>query len=165
MAVQEHAHEQADRRGTGWLTAAAAASFGLAVLHLIIVFVGLPAYVYFTAPQRLIDLAREGSAEPALITMIIALVFTVFGFYALSGAGRAPTLPVLRLALVGISGVFLLRGLLIVPQLLMFLNTDEVPARGLAFSAVALGIGVCYTVGSARRWPLLPISIFERSPV
>jgi hypothetical protein len=104
----------------------------------------------------MIELARAGSPLPALLTLIAASVFTVFGFYALSGAGRAQRLPQLRIILIGISGVYLLRGLVVVPELLLYLNTSEIPLRALGFSLISLTIGIVYTIGTALRWSALP---------
>jgi hypothetical protein len=142
-------------RGAAWLTTAAAASVGVALLHVWIPFTGTWGYEYFGAPRRFVELSRGGSAVPALVTLVIALVFAVFGLYALSGASRAPRLPIRRIALVGISGIYLLRGLIVFPELILFLYSTVLPARRLAFSLVALAIGVVYTVGTARRWPAL----------
>jgi hypothetical protein len=146
------------RRGTAWLTAAAAASFAVALLHVSITFAGTSALDYFGAPRNFVEAARRGSAVPALITLLIALVFALFGLYALSGADRAPKLPQVRIVLVGISGIYLLRGLVVVPELVLFLNSSTLPARLLGFSLVSLAIGVLYTVGTARRWSALHAS-------
>jgi len=43
----------------------------------------------------------------------------------------------------------------VVPQLLMFMNTTEVPLRALIFSLIALAIGIVYTTGTALRWAAL----------
>jgi hypothetical protein len=138
------------------LTVAAAMSFFIALLHLAMIPVGADAYDFFTAPARMIELARSGSPLPALLTLIAASFFTLFGFYALSGAGRAPRLPQLRIMLIGICGIYLLRGLVVVPELLLFLNTSDIPLRALVFSLVSLTIGIVYTTGTALRWSELP---------
>jgi hypothetical protein len=102
---------------------------------------------------------------PALVTMIIALIFAAFGFYALSGAGRAPYLPALRVLLVGISGIYLLRGLVVVPEFILYFHARTLPARMMVFSLVALGIGVIYTIGTARSWGTLDAPIDSESLV
>jgi uncharacterized membrane protein YtjA (UPF0391 family) len=144
-----------ERRGGAWLLAASAASFAVAALHVAMTFVGIPAYEYFGAPGNLVAAARRGSAVPALVTLIIALVFAVFGFYGLSGAGRAPRLPALRVLLVGISGIYLLRGLVVFPELLLYFHLRTLPARMMVFSVIALGIGLTFAIGTARRWAVL----------
>jgi hypothetical protein len=117
--------------------------------------IGAEAYDFFTAPSRMIELARAGSPLPALMTLLVAAVFALFGVYALSAAGRAPRLPQRRIILIGICGIYLLRGVVVVPQLLMFMNTTEVPLRALIFSLIALTIGIVYTAGTALRWTAL----------
>jgi hypothetical protein len=144
------------KRGVGVLTLGAAMSFFVALLHLAMIPIGSEAYDFFTAPARFVELARRGSPIPPLVTLGLAAIFTTFGLYALSAAGRAPKLPLLRIILIGISGIYLLRGLVVVPELLLFLHTADLPARALGFSLVSLTIGIVYTVGLALRWPALP---------
>jgi hypothetical protein len=144
------------RRGVGTLTVGAAMSLFLTVLHLAMIPFGADAYDFFTAPARMIEMARAGSPLPALMTLLVACVFAVFGLYALSAAGRAPRLPQPRIILIGISGIYLLRGVVVVPQLLLFMNTSEVPMRALVFSLISLAIGIVYTVGTALRWAAMP---------
>ena len=139
-------------RGSSWLLAASAASFAVAALHVAITFSGPAGYEYFGAPGNLVAAARRGSAVPALITMVIALVFAGFGLYALSGAGRAPRLPALRILLVGISGIYILRGVVVVPELLLYSFEGKLPPRMMAFSVISLAIGLIHAVGTARSW-------------
>lgn len=153
-----------DRRGSGWLSTAAAFSFAIALLHLAIVTIGIPAYLFVEAPQNLIELAYAGSPTPALIALLLGSMFTLFGFYALAGAGRGPALPVVRLALVGISGVYIVRGLIGVPQMVMMSYTNEVPARAVVFSGISLVIGLIYAIGTVLRWSRMPVSAMERNP-
>ena len=150
-------------RGGSWLVAAAAASFAVAALHVAITFSGQAAYEYFGAPGNLVSAARRGSAVPALITLIIALVFGGFGLYALSGAGRAPKLPALRVLLVGISGIYILRGLVVVPEFLLYSFERTLPPRMMVFSVTALVIGLIHAVGTARRWAALDPSLDTES--
>jgi len=144
------------KRGVGTLTAGAVLSLFIALLHLAMIPIGADAYDFFTAPARMIELAHRGSPLPALATLFVASVFALFGIYALSAADLAPPLPVRRIALIGISGIYLLRGLIVVPQLLLFIHTSEVPARALVFSLIALVIGLVYAIGTALRWAALP---------
>ena len=152
-------------RGSSWLVAAAAASFAVAALHVAITFSGPAGYEYFGAPANLVAAARRGSAVPALITMIIALVFAGFALYALSGAGRAPKLPALRVLLVGISGIYILRGLVVVPEFLLYSFERTLPLRMMVFSVTALVIGLIHAVGTARRWAAMDPSLDTESLV
>jgi putative oxidoreductase len=144
------------RRGVGVLTLGAAMSFIVALLHLAMIPIGVEAYDFFTAPTRFVELARRGSPVPPLFTLLLAAIFTTFGFCALSAAGRAPRLPHVRIVLIFICGIYLLRGLVVVPELLLYLHTSDIPGRALVFSLISLLIGMVYTVGLALRWPALP---------
>jgi hypothetical protein len=137
----------------GWLLAGAAASFALVVLHVGVIAVGAPAYAFFLAGDRMVDLAREHSLVPTLVTGAVAFVFAVFGSYALAGAGLLE-LPATRVLVAAIGCIYTLRGLLIVPEAIMVQFLDR-PARALFFAAVSLAIGVIHLVGVARRWKAL----------
>jgi hypothetical protein len=58
---------------------------------------------------------------------------------------------VLRIVLVGVTGVYLLRGALIVPDSIV-VRLAGYPPRILLFSGVALLIGIVHAVGLARAW-------------
>ena len=137
----------------GWLLAGAAASFALVVLHLGVIVVGAPAYAFFLAGDRMVDMAQAHSLVPTLVTGAVAFVFAVFGSYALAGAGLLE-LPATRVLVAAIGCVYTLRGLLIVPEALMVHFLDR-PTRALFFAAVSLAIGVIHLVGVARRWTAL----------
>ena len=143
--------------GERTLLAAAALSFALAALHLVVIFVGAPGYNYFGAPE-LGELARQGSAAPALITLVLVGVFGVFGLYALSGARRVGRLPVLPAALVAIGGIFTLRGAALCFELPALLQgRASFPPRYAVFSAASLVVGLVYLAGTARTWRSLRV--------
>lgn len=134
----------------GWLSAA------IAVLHVIIVFLGAPAYRYFGAGEELARQAEAGSPLPAALTLFIAVGFAVFSLYALSGAGSIRRLPLLRTGLVAIGLIYTLRGLSLIPELLQLSRQSEwVMPRHLVFSLVSLTIGIAYLWGTLRAWPTL----------
>jgi hypothetical protein len=136
--------------GAALLTAGALASFALAILHLGIAAAGEPAYEYFTAPERLLVLARAGSIVPALVTVGIAAVFVVFAGSAWAAARRHGA-PGLRILLVGVAGIYLLRGALIVPEIVVVRHLGY-PPRILAFSLAALIIGAIHAAGLGLAW-------------
>ena len=147
----------------GWLLAGAAASFALVVLHLGVIVVGAPAYAFFLAGDRMVDMAQAHSLVPTLVTGAVAFVFAVFGGYALAGAGLLE-LPATRVLVAAIGCVYTLRGLLIVPEALMVHFLDR-PTRALFFAAVSLAIGVIHLVGVARRWTALAPPVAADHPV
>jgi hypothetical protein len=133
--------------------AAAAASAALVVLHFGVIIVGAPAYDYFLAGRRMVQLAEAHSLGPTLVTGAIAFVFTVFAAYALAAAGFF-WLPAARVLVAAIGCIYTLRGALIVPEAVMVRFMDR-PPRALVFAAISLAIGVIHLVGVARRWQLL----------
>ena len=138
---------------SGWLLAGAAASFALVALHFVVIVLGAPAYAYVLAPARLVELAAARSLVPTLMTGALAGIFAVFGAYALAGAGFLQ-LPAARVLVAAIGCIYILRGLIIVPEIIMVRFMDR-PARALIFSAVSLVIGAVHLIGVARRWALL----------
>lgn len=129
------------------------ANFGIAILHLAIIVIGVPAYLYFGAVE-LAQLAAAGSVLPALLTFILAFGFGVFGLYGLAGA-RGWHVPLLRIGLLGIGGLYFLRGLVVLLDVARWLRGDDYPLRQLFFSAVALGIGLLYLGGTFQQWTVL----------
>lgn len=143
-------------RGALLLGAAGAASGSIALLHLVVVGIGGPAYRYFGAGEQLARQAESGSAMPALVTLGLAALFATFAAYALSGAGGVRRLPLLRLGLVAIGAIYLLRGSSSLPQGVALLDSTTVfPVRYFAFSLVSLAVGLLYAAGTALEWASL----------
>jgi hypothetical protein len=137
-----------------WLVTASALTAIAALLHLGCIVFGASWYRFLGAGEGMARLAEAGSPMPALITLGIAAVLGVWSLYALSGAGLAPRLPLLRTALCAITAVFLLRG--VAGFVLAAVAPGE---RGVDFwlwsSAICLGLGGLYLVGTWRAWPRL----------
>ncbi len=135
----------------GVLTAAAA------LLHVGIIIGGPEWYRFFGAGERMARMAARGSMQPALVTAIIAAILAVWSLYAFSGAGVIRRLPLLRLALTLIAAVYLARGLLGVPAVMLVddVYTNELREK-LTFmvvsSAICILLGLCYAIGAARTW-------------
>ena len=111
---------------------------------------------YFGAPEWL------GANRLLLLTAscVIAGMITLFGLYALSGAGYIRSLPLMRPMLVVISGIFILRGLLIIPEILAVIGALPSPIpvapRLVVFSAGALVTGGLYLKGAVDGWRSFP---------
>lgn len=77
----------------------------------------------------------------------------VWALYALSGAGVIRKLPLVRLALCVITGIYLLRAVAFVPLQAYF------PGNSMSFwlvsSAICLAIGVVHLLGLRQVWPSL----------
>ncbi len=140
--------------GSNLLLLAAILSALAALAHVGVVVVGPSWYRLFGAGEGMARLAESGSWYPAMITLGIATVLALWSGYALSGAGLLPALPLLRVALVAISGVYLLRA--VAGFALAFVAPG---ANGQAFwlwsSAICLVIGAVHAAGLALRWPAL----------
>jgi len=135
----------------GPLVVAAIGSFSVAALHIGIILAGAPAYRWFGAGERMARAAETGDLRPALLTLGLTLLFTLWGWYALSGAGIGPRLPWLRPALFLIAAIYLGRGVVLVRELYALLSgNDRWPLRYLGFSLTSLLIGMAYAVGFLR---------------
>lgn len=105
-----------------WLMCAAGLSAVAGLLHLGIIVGGAPWYRYFGAGEDMARMAQAGSWYPALITAGIASVLFLCSAYALAGAGWPLVSEMLvwqRPVLSLITAVYLLRGLAILPWLLL----------------------------------------------
>lgn len=126
-------------------------SLGIALVHLFILLLGPPAYLYFGAAD-LARLAAGGSPVPAVLTFLLALAFSAFGLYALSAAGTVRRLPLLKLGLIFIAGLYTLRGLILFLDLFRLWRGDGYPLRQTFFSGVSLGAGLIYFAGLFQKW-------------
>ena len=141
------------RPGSKWLAAAGALSALAAALHLAIIAGGADWYRFFGAGERMARLAEAGRPGPALITLGIAAILALWAAYAFAGAGLIRRLPLMRTALVTVSSIYLLRGLVPLPMLV--LQPEQVTGFALWSSLIVLGLGATYAIGTWRAWPYL----------
>ena len=139
--------------GNPWLVAGGILSGGAAVLHLAIIAGGPGWYRFFGAGEGMARMAEQGSFRPTLITLGIALILVAWAAYAFAGAGLIRRLPLMRAALVAITAVYLLRGLILAP--LLAFRPDKVDAFTLWSSLIVLAYGVTYALGTWQAWPAL----------
>ena len=128
-------------------------SAAASLLHLAVIAGGPSWYRFFGAGEGVARMAEQGSLTPTLVTIGIATVLAVWAAYAFAGAGLIPRLPLMRTALVLISAVYLLRGLVLIP--IFFVSPDGVPPFELWSSLIVLVYGVAYAVGTWVAWPRL----------
>jgi hypothetical protein len=137
-----------------YLLAGAVLSAIAALLHLCCIFFGPSWYRFFGAGERMAQLSAAGHIAPALITTGVAGVLALWSLYALSGAGLIPKLPLVRVALCAITGIYVLRGL--AGFVLAVVAPGE---RSVAFwcwsSLICLGIGALHLVGTRQVWSQL----------
>ncbi len=125
------------------------------LLHFAIIAGGAQWYRYFGAGEEAALLAAQGAIGNTLRTAGIAVVLLLFGFYAVDIARGGRRLPWRRTILAGVATVFVLRGLLGIPLVLLGTGPylDELRQRMgfvVSTSAVALAIGLCYLHGVIR---------------
>lgn len=140
--------------GRDWLMAGGVLSAAASLLHLACIVGGPDWNRFFGAGEPIARAAERGSWVPALLTLAIAAVLAIWAAFAWSGAGLLRRLPLLRTALVAITGVYLLRGLaLFFPGAMS--RPDLSPAFLVWSSLVVLVIGVVHLIGLIRAWPFL----------
>ncbi len=137
------------------LVVAGVLSFAVALFQAVIGF--FPSLsIYFGAPESL----AENAWLLIIVSLSIAAILTVFGIYAISGAGFIRPLPWLKPILVLISGIYTLRGLLLIPELLVVIGLIDlsipVAPRFVVFSIAPLLTGLLYFVGTFGGWRTFP---------
>lgn len=135
------------------LIVAAAFSAIAALLHVGIVIGGAQWYRFFGAGEPMALAAAAGRVYPAIVTLGIAAVLALWSAYAFSGAGVIGPLPLLRLALITITSIYLVRGLAIVP-LLVFARSRSTPF--LVWSSLVCTVfGAVHLLGLSQVWALV----------
>ena len=128
-------------------------SVAASLLHIACIIGGPDWYRFFGAGEAMATMAEQGSMTPTLLTLGIAAILAIWAAYAFSGAGLLPRLPLLRTGLVVISAIYLLRGLALIPALLI--NGANVMPFVLWSSLIVLVYGLAYAVGTWIAWPSL----------
>jgi hypothetical protein len=124
-----------------------------AILHLLIIIGGPNWYRFFGAGERFALAAAQGRFYPTLVTTGIACVLSVWSAYALAGAGAILPLPLLRPVLIGITAIYVVRGIAFAPAVLR--AGGQITPFVLWSSAICLGFGIVHLVGLIQRWPVL----------
>ncbi len=137
----------------GWLAAAGLLSAVASLLHVATILGGPDWYRFFGAGEEMARAAERGSSMPGLVTAAIAAILAIWALYAFSAAGLVRRLPLVRTALVLITGVYLLRGLALFP--LLALRPQPVDTFTVISSLIVLCYGVTYAVGTWLAWPSL----------
>lgn len=120
------------------------------LLHLAVIIGGPSWYRFFGAGEELAGMAERGLWLPHIYAVGIATVLAIWAAYAFSGAGLLPRLPLLRTGLVVISAIYLLRGLTLIPALVI--NRGDVMPFILWSGLIVLAYGIAYAVGTWTAW-------------
>lgn len=130
-------------------------SFGLAFFQTVIGF-SPTASLYFGAPRAL----TENLTLLVGTSLGVSALLIIFGLYALSGASRIQPLPWLKPVLVVVTLVYLIRGLVLVPELFVIWGILDlsvpVAQRFIWFSGGALLLGLLHLAGISRGWGEFP---------
>lgn len=121
-----------------------------ALLHVLIIFNGAAWYKFFGAGDRFVQLSLQGSIYPNLVTLGIVVVLSIWSAYAFSGAGVIRELPLLKVALLIITTIYLLRGLVIIP--IYFYDKSLLSWFVLWSSAISFIFGMFYLLGMIKKY-------------
>lgn len=133
-----------------WLLAAALLSAIAALLHVGIIVVGAPWYQFFGAGKRMVRLAEAGSWYPPIITLVIAIVLSIWSAYALSAADVIAQLPWQKSILSTITAIYLLRGIAAIPALA--LSHQKITPFWIWSSAICTVFGLVHLIGLYQQW-------------
>ena len=121
-----------------------------AILHLGCIYFGAPWYRFFGAGEQMAQLAEKGSSLPTIVTSGIFLILTTWSLYAFSAAGLITKFPLLRLALVLITFIYMARG--IAGFFLINSPMGRSPEFWFWSSVICLTIGVFHLIGLKQQW-------------
>ncbi|MGK0208699.1 MAG: hypothetical protein ACI8ZA_002719 [Gammaproteobacteria bacterium] len=124
------------------------------LLHIGCIFFGASWYRFFGAGEHMAKLAEQGSLQPTIITSGIVLVLAIWSLYAFSAAGLIIKLPLMRLALIAITAVYLLRG---IGGIFLAASSEIAPlGNSTVFwfwsSAICLTFGLIHLFGVKQQW-------------
>lgn len=116
-----------------------------AIWHLLIIFGGPGWFTFTRAPQPIIDSAKQGTLLAPIATVIIASLMFACSAFAFSAAGLISKIPLLKPALITISGLCSVRALSSIPILITPSGLD---VWELIASTVWFYVGICFIAGS-----------------
>lgn len=126
-----------------------------ALLHLGCIAFGAPWYRFVGAGEQMAQMASAGHWYPTVSALVIAGVLSVWSLYAFSGAGLVRRLPLLRVALCLVTGIYLIRGLAF--PLLMPYFPGNSTLFWVTTSGICLTIGPIHLMGLRQAWPRLRV--------
>ena len=96
------------------------------------------------------NLSATHYSLPYLLTVVVAMVFFIFGLYGLSADNKFRKLPFLKPVIFIIAGIYMFRGL----GELIFDCTQGTTLLETIFSLIALMIGLLFLIGGLKKWRL-----------
>jgi len=130
------------------LLSAGACSAIAALAHVGCIVFGASWYRFLGAGEQMAVWAEQGNIRPTIITSGIILVLSIWALYAFSAAGVIQRLPLLKLALALITGVYLFRGV----AGFFFINNPigRSPEFWFWSSVICLSIGILHLAGTYK---------------
>jgi putative oxidoreductase len=126
---------------------------GVASLLIVLLHLALavrPQWYRHFGADELAQMHEQGSRFTVPVTLGLALIFAVWGIYALSGAGMIEQLPLLRAVLIAIGVLYVLRSLMLPSELFKVLLRGY-PMRFVVFSTSSLAVGLLHLIGTLAR--------------
>ncbi len=123
------------------------------LLHVGVIIGGPEWYRFFGAGKDMAKMAEKGYFYPTFITIGIALILAIWGWFAFAGAGLVWKPPLLRTGLVVISSIYLARGLILLPMALLV--PEKINNFAVWSSLIVLVYGLFYAFGTWKAWPTL----------
>jgi hypothetical protein len=121
-----------------------------AILHLGCIYFGASWYRFFGAGEQMALMAEQGSSHPTIVTLGIFSILSIWSLYAFSAAGLIFKLPLIRVALILITSIYLIRGF----AGFAFINMPQ--GRSAEFwlwsSIICLTFGIFHAVGLKKQW-------------
>ena len=107
--------------------------------------------------KEMIELAQINPSLPYLLTIVVAIIFFIFGLYGLSADNRFRRLPFLKPMIFLIAGVYLLRG---IGELIFDLEQQKANQFSeITYSLIAIFIGLLFLIGGLRKWKLKQMKV------
>ncbi|PKV48946.1 hypothetical protein ATE84_0962 [Aquimarina sp. MAR_2010_214] len=96
-------------------------------------------------------LAQLHFSLPYLLTVFVALIFLIFGFYGLSASEKIKKLPFLKFGTYTIASIYLFRG---IAEQLYNISQQTTTISETIQSIVAVIIGLLFLIGGLKKWKL-----------
>lgn len=133
------------RFGVLFLCLAAMIAIGTGLAHFSCVFLSPDCYRLQMAPEFVVESAQNGTWLAPVAALVVASLFVVFGFYALSGAQLIRRLPLLSFGIYAIGVTCVIRGLL--PLQLWIRHPDKASEPMILVGLIWLFVGLLYLIG------------------
>jgi len=121
----------------------------IAIAHILGLFWAKQMFYATGVGKDMEELANINNSLPYLLTIFVAIIFFIFGLYALSANGNFRKLPYLKLGIYSIAGIYIFRG---IGEMLFHTITEISKTSETIQSLIALLIGALYLFGGLKKW-------------